>query len=87
MIDTKQIIELLENIDQLLNDDNIDDAQIEIALWLRTFYKLQAQQKESLLWNSSILTYINLINPNPYVRSTMFWYNGMNAIYPIYHHW
>jgi len=43
------IIELLENIDQLLNDGNIDDAQIEIALWLRTFYKLQAQQKESLL--------------------------------------
>lgn len=39
MIDTKQIIELLENIDQLLNDDNIDDAQIEIALWLRTLYK------------------------------------------------
>ena len=49
MIDTKQIIELLENIDQLLNDGNIDDAQIEIALWLRTSYKLQAQQKESLL--------------------------------------
>ena len=49
MIDTKQIIELLENIDQLLNDDNIDDAQIEIALWLRTFYKLLAQQMESLL--------------------------------------
>ena len=37
MIDKKQIIELLENIDQLLNDGNIDDAQIEIALWLRTF--------------------------------------------------
>ena len=33
------IIELLENIDQLLNDGNIDDAQIEIALWLRTLYK------------------------------------------------
>ena len=49
MIDKKQIIDLLENIDQLLNDGNIDDAQIEIALWLRTFYKLQAQQKESLL--------------------------------------
>ena len=33
------IIELLENIDQLLNAGNIDDAQIEIALWLRTLYK------------------------------------------------
>ena len=81
MIDKKQIIELLENIDQLLNDGNIDDAQIEIALWLRTLYK------ESLLWNSSISPYISLINPNPYVRSMMFWYNGMNVIYPIYHHW
>jgi hypothetical protein len=39
MIDKKQIIDLLENIDQLLNDGNIDDAQIEIALWLRTLYK------------------------------------------------
>ena len=35
----KEIIELLESIDQNINDGNLDDAQIDIAINLRTLYK------------------------------------------------
>ena len=35
----KEIIELLELIDQNINDGNLDDAQIDIAINLRTLYK------------------------------------------------
>ena len=35
----KEIIELLESIDQNINDVNLDDAQIDIAINLRTLYK------------------------------------------------
>ena len=35
----KEIIELLESIDQYINDGNLDDAQIDIAINLRTLYK------------------------------------------------
>ena len=35
----KEIIELLESIDQNINDGNLDDAQIDIAINLRTRYK------------------------------------------------
>ena len=35
----KEIIELLESIDQSINDGNLDDAQIDIAINLRTLYK------------------------------------------------
>ena len=36
---TEQIIELLESIDQYINDGNLDDAQVELAINLRTLYK------------------------------------------------
>ena len=35
----EEIIELLENIDQNINDGNLDDAQVDIAINLRTLYK------------------------------------------------
>jgi len=35
----KEIIELLESIDQNISDGNLDDAQIDIAINLRTLYK------------------------------------------------
>ena len=35
----KEIIELLESIDQNINDGNLDDSQIDIAINLRTLYK------------------------------------------------
>tara|TARA_A100001011_G_scaffold216467_1_gene224412 strand:+ start:466 stop:597 length:132 start_codon:yes stop_codon:yes gene_type:complete len=35
----EEIIELLETIDQNINDGNFDDAQIDIAINLRTLYK------------------------------------------------
>ena len=35
----KEIIELLESIDQNINDGNLGDAQIDIAINLRTLYK------------------------------------------------
>ena len=35
----EQIIELLETIDQNINDGNLDDAQVDIAINLRTLYK------------------------------------------------
>ena len=35
----KEIIEPLESIDQNINDGNLDDAQIDIAINLRTLYK------------------------------------------------
>ena len=35
----KEIIELLESIDQNINDENLDDAQIDIAINLRSLYK------------------------------------------------
>ena len=35
----EQIIELLESIDQNINDGNLDDAQVDIAINLRTLYK------------------------------------------------
>lgn len=35
----KEIIELLESIDQNINDGNLDDAQIDIAINLKTLYK------------------------------------------------
>ena len=38
-MNTKEIIELLESIDQYINDGNLDDAQVEIAITLRTLYK------------------------------------------------
>ena len=38
-MNTKEIIELLESIDQNINDGNLDDAQIDIAINLRTLYK------------------------------------------------
>ena len=38
-MNTKEIIELLETIDQYINDGNLDDAQVEIAINLRTLYK------------------------------------------------
>ena len=38
-MNTEQIIELLESIDQYSNDGNLDDAQVEIAINLRTLYK------------------------------------------------
>ena len=39
IMNTEQIIELLESIDQYINDGNLDDAQVEIAINLRTIYK------------------------------------------------
>ena len=43
----KEIIELLESIDQNINDGNLDDAQIDIAINLRTLYKdLANSEKE-----------------------------------------
>ena len=43
----KEIIELLESIDQNINDGNLDDAQIDIAINLRTLYKdLANDEKE-----------------------------------------
>ena len=36
---TEQIIELLESIDQNINDGNLDDAQVDIAINLRSLYK------------------------------------------------
>tara|TARA_Y100000592_G_scaffold64339_1_gene100241 strand:+ start:1763 stop:1894 length:132 start_codon:yes stop_codon:yes gene_type:complete len=35
----EEIIELLESIDQNINDGNLDDAQVDIAINLRTLYK------------------------------------------------
>jgi hypothetical protein len=39
IMNTEEIIELLESIDQYINDGNLDDAQVEIAINLRTLYK------------------------------------------------
>ena len=39
IMNTEQIIKLLESIDQYINDGNLDDAQVEIAINLRTLYK------------------------------------------------
>ena len=39
IMNTEQIIQLLESIDQYINDGNLDDAQVEIAINLRTLYK------------------------------------------------
>ena len=39
IMNTEQIIELLESIDQYINDGNLDDAQVDIAINLRTLYK------------------------------------------------
>ena len=36
---TEEIIELLESIDQYINAGNLDDAQVDIAINLRTLYK------------------------------------------------
>ena len=36
---TEQIIELLESIDQNINYGNLDEAQVDIAINLRTLYK------------------------------------------------
>ena len=35
----EEIIELLESIDQNINDGNLDDAQVDIAINLRTLFK------------------------------------------------
>ena len=35
----EEIIELLESIDQNINDGDLDDAQVDIAINLRTLYK------------------------------------------------
>ena len=35
----EEIIELLESNDQNINDGNLDDAQVDIAINLRTLYK------------------------------------------------
>ena len=35
----EQIIELLESIDQNINYGNLDDAQVDIAINLRTLYE------------------------------------------------
>ena len=35
----EETIELLESIDQNINDGNLDDAQVDIAINLRTLYK------------------------------------------------
>ena len=35
----EEIIELLESIYQNINDGNLDDAQVDIAINLRTLYK------------------------------------------------
>ena len=40
----EQIIELLETIDQNINDGNIDDAQVDIAINLRTLYEELAKK-------------------------------------------
>jgi len=39
IMNTEQIIELLESIDQSINDGNLDEAQVDIAINLRTLYK------------------------------------------------
>ena len=39
IMNTEQIIELLESIDQYINDGNLDEAQVDIAINLRTLYK------------------------------------------------
>ena len=39
IMNTEEIIELLETIDQNINDGNLDDAQVDIAINLRTLYK------------------------------------------------
>ncbi len=36
---TEQIIELLESIDQNINYGNLDEAQVDIAINLRSLYK------------------------------------------------
>ena len=40
----EQIIELLETIDQNRNDGNLDDAQVDIAINLRTLYNKLAKK-------------------------------------------
>jgi hypothetical protein len=40
----EQIIELLETIDQNINDGNLDDAQVDIAINLRTLYEELAKK-------------------------------------------
>ena len=39
IMNTEEIIELLESIDQSINDCNLDEAQVDIAINLRTLYK------------------------------------------------
>ena len=39
IMNTEEIIELLESIDQSINDGNLDEAQVDIASNLRTLYK------------------------------------------------
>ena len=39
IMNIEEIIELLEDIDQHINDGNLDDAQVDIAINLRTLYK------------------------------------------------
>ena len=39
IMNTEEIIELLESIDQSINDGNLDEAQVDIAINLRTLYK------------------------------------------------
>ena len=39
IMNTEEIIELLESIDQNINYGNLDDAQVDIAINLRTLYK------------------------------------------------
>tara|TARA_A100001011_G_C14089149_1_gene747816 strand:- start:80 stop:256 length:177 start_codon:yes stop_codon:yes gene_type:complete len=39
IMNTEELIELLESIDQYINDGNLDDAQVDIAINLRTLYK------------------------------------------------
>tara|TARA_Y100000361_G_scaffold2238_1_gene1921 strand:+ start:624 stop:755 length:132 start_codon:yes stop_codon:yes gene_type:complete len=40
----EEIIELLETIDQNINDGNLDDAQVDIAINLRTLYNKLAKK-------------------------------------------
>ena len=56
----EEIIELLESIDQNINDGNLDDAQVDIAINLRTLYKELVKKKKKSLTRITFYSYIRV---------------------------